>query len=533
MTFFLTTETIAEAYSELSSLEPTSPGILHIFLILKGTGYNSITFEPISKIAKEAYLPAYKISGLFAPFERTPETYNFISPFQMKAWGAQAPSESLTKWVSSRVKNNILGGATTWRPIIIDDPDGLSIKFKHDYLNVISSEHLGTKKLPISAIAVWANRFTEFSEKISLSQLIQIFLSDYHITKKELSTLFSISNHIKLNFGHEMHKAKEIRGLIGKPAKSLDSDWLSTIPLNKREELILPFNKASFTKKLYGVRQMEIEKIYEVLLNSHQIILSGPPGTSKSYIANNVAIKYFDNNFTKVQFHPKYSYQDFIGGYVVRGTNVEYENGVLIDLINDKLKNGKKHLLIIDEINRANVGQVFGETIQLLDRDNKTQIRIDGKLKEYALPENLYILGTMNSSDRSLGALDFAIRRRFSFIYCPPDPMLLADLCTTDFDLSLTDFLRKINLKLLEILKNPELAIGHTFFMNSKKKKNGEMMWDEDDFTNLFNHKILPMIEEYCHGNQSQLYSILGPDLPNRLNPAEFLKAANDLINAN
>jgi 5-methylcytosine-specific restriction protein B len=532
MTFFLTTETIAEAYSELTSLELTSPGILHIFLILKGTGYNSITFEPISKIAKEAYLPAYKISGLFAPFERTPETYNFISPFQMKAWGAQAPSENLNKWVSSRVKNNILGGATTWRPIIIDDPDGTSIKFKHDYLNVISTEHLGAKKISISAIAIWANRFTEFSQKISLSQLIEIFVSEYHITKKEFSTIFRISNHIELNFDHKIHKALAIRALIGKPAKSTDSDWLSTNTLKKYEELMLPFNKDSFTKKLNGVRQMDLDKIYEVLLDSHQIILSGPPGTSKSFIANNLAKKYFDDNFTKVQFHPKYSYQDFIGGYVVRGTNVEYENGVLIDLIDNKLQDGKRHLLIIDEINRANVGQVFGETIQLLDRDNKTQIRIDGKLKEYMLPDNLYILGTMNSSDRTLGALDFAIRRRFSFIYCPPDPFLLVDFCATNFDLSITDFLRKINLKLLEILKNPELAIGHTFFMPSSKNKGGKIVWNENDFANLFNHKILPMIEEYCHGNQSQLFSILGPDLPNRLNPPEFNKAANDLINA-
>jgi len=532
MTYFLTTETIAKAYSELSSLDPTSPGILHIFLILKGTGYNSVTFEPISKIAKGAYLPAYKISSLFAPFERTPETYNFISPFQMKAWGAQAPSENLNKWVSSRVKNNILGGATTWRPIIIDDPDGTSIKFKHDYLNVILSEHLGAKKIPISAMAIWANRFTEFTQKISLSQLIEIFISEYHITTKEFSTLFRISNQIILNFGHEIHEASAIRALIGKPARSIDSEWLLTSPLKKYEESILPFNKESFSRKLNGVRQMDLDKIYEVLLDSHQIILSGPPGTSKSFIANNLARKYFQGNFTKVQFHPKYSYQDFIGGYVVRGTNVEYENGVLIDLIDNKLKDGKNYLLIIDEINRANVGQVFGETIQLLDRDNKTQIRIDGKLKEYTLPENLFILGTMNSSDRSLGALDFAIRRRFSFIYCPPDPLLLADSCETDFDLSITDFLRKMNLKLLEILKNPELTIGHTFFMSSSKIKDGKVMWNQNDLTNLFNHKILPMIEEYCHGNQSQLYSILGPDLPNRLNPAEFTKAANNLINA-
>ena len=531
MTFFLTNKTISEAHSELAAFEAASPGILHIFLILKGIGYNSIEFKPVSKLASDGYIPAYKISGLFSPLEKSPNTYNFISPFQLKTWGTQA-SENLKKWVSPRIKNNILGGAITWRPIIIDDPDGTVIKFKHDYLNVIASKHLGSKKIPLSAIAIWANRFTEFSQKISLGQLVDIFISEFNITKNELSSIFSITNKIEINFDHKMHDAAAIRALIGKPEGSDDSSWLSSTKLQQNEVLSLPFNRDTFFKKLNGIRQMDSDKIYEILLDSHQIILSGPPGTSKSFIANNLAKKYFDGNFTKVQFHPKYSYQDFIGGYVVRGTNVEYENGVLIDLIDNKLKDGQKYLLIIDEINRANVGQVFGETIQLLDRDNKTQIRIDGKLKEYALPENLYILGTMNSSDRSLGALDFAIRRRFSFIYCPPDPLLLADYCSTDFDLSIVDFLRKLNLKLLEVLKNPELAIGHTFFMSSSKQKSGKMTWNENDFTNLFNHKILPMIEEYCHGNQSQLYSILGPDLPNRLSPAEFTKAANDLINA-
>ncbi len=533
MGYFLATKTVKEAYEALTSYEPVSPGILHIFLILKGAGYNSITFENLSKLGREALQPAYRISGLFSPIEHSPEAYNFISPFQMKSWAAQAPSENLNKWVAQRIKNNILGGATTWRPIITDDPDGLTIKFKHDYINVISDEHLGGKKIPFEAIAIWANRFNEFSQKISSSQLVSIFMEDFNITKKEAFALFSIKNNIQLSFDEKIHDASAIRKIIGAPNKVDSNKWVASIQSNNSFLINSSIDRSKFFKHISEVKKMDIEKIYKLLLDNHQIILSGPPGTSKSFFANKLAKEYFDNNFTKVQFHPKYSYNDFIGGYVVRGTNVTYENGILIDIIQNKLKTNQKYLLIIDEINRANVGQVFGETIQLLDRDNKIQIRLDGDLKEFFLPDNLYIVGTMNSSDRSLGSLDFAIRRRFSFVYCPPDPLLLSDLCKADFDLSIPDFLRKLNQRLYEVLKNPELAIGHTLFLKTDKENTEKIIWSLENFTDLFNHKILPMIEEYCHGNINQLFSILGSELPKRLDGKEFIEAANNFINAN
>ena len=532
MIYYLTIDVIKNAYNELIKFNANSPGILHIFFILKGAGFNSETFEPVGNISKIGLLPAFKLSSLYSPYEKKSEQYNFISPFQMDAWAGQAPSESLEKWVSSRIKNNILGGATTWRALVTDNPDGTTVKFKHDYLNVLVNEHLGSQKIPAGALAIWINRFTQFNRKISLGELIENTQNEFNFKKIEKFKLFKYENKLNLSYSDVMHDASVVRKLIGKPSKLLSNDWAKTIQLNKIEKDNLNYSTKDFINNNFGVEKMEINKIYELLKNNHQIILNGPPGTSKSFIANHLANDFFKGNVTKVQFHPKYSYQDFIGGYVVKGTNVNFELGVLLGIINNMPKN-KDHLLIIDEINRANVGQVFGETIQLLDRGNSTQIRINGKLEEYSLPDNLYIVGTMNSADRTLGGLDFAIRRRFSFIYCPPDPLLISDLCEIEFELSVPDFLRKINQKLFETLKNQELAIGHTFFLSSTDRKNGKINWKLDEFVELFNYKVLPMIEEYCHGNQSQLNAILGSELIKRLSAQDFLIAANNFTNAN
>lgn len=532
MAVFISTSTIEDAYKDLISITFKSPAILHTFLILKGTGYNAVTFEPVSDISEKSYLPAYKISGLFSPSEESPDKYDFISPFEMAAWAGQAPSEKLKKWVTSRIKNNILGGATTWRKIVADDYDGKNIRFKHDYINEIATEHLGANKIPLGSFAIWANRFTEFKEKKSLRQLIDLFIREFKITDNELNSLFTFKSHISPSFDSTIHDSKHIRSLIGKPANAgdqwINSKLIESFQLDSESFTSYPLVSNSLERAI-----MNAEKINQLLSQYHQVILSGPPGTSKSYLANQVAKKFFNGISTKIQFHPKYTYQDFIGGYVVRGSEVSYEKGILLNIIDSIKDKSEKHLLIIDEINRANVGQVFGETIQLLDRDNETQIRVDGKLTSYKLPENLFILATMNSADRSLGAVDFAIRRRFGFAYCAPDPSILNEYCITESNISLTDFLRKLNRRLNEVLKNVELAIGHTFFMLSSEVEDSKVYWSDQELTNLFNHKILPMIEEYCHGNTQQLFAILGNELPNRLESEDFIRALENYVDTN
>ena len=203
------------------------------------------------------------------------------------------------------------------------------------------------------------------------------------------------------------------------------------------------------------------------------------------------------------------------------GSEVIYKKGVLLEIV-EGLDPKKSHLLIIDEINRANLNQVFGEVIQCLDRSYTLKIRAGLESKDFCLPENLFILGTMNSSDRSVGGIDHAVRRRFMHIYCPPTPNLLKDLCAVSESFSLEDFLSNLNGKLLDVLKNKELAIGHAIFL---KTKLGTSVWSLSELEILFNHKILPIIEEFCNGDQNKIVQIVGKSLSRRPRDEDFLNA--------
>jgi len=291
--------------------------------------------------------------------------------------------------------------------------------------------------------------------------------------------------------------------------------------LNLAKEIIMPNFKETSKPEIV---------LHPLLEKYSQVILAGPPGTSKSYIANQLSSKYPKENVIKIQFHPSYSYQTFIGGYTVDGMNVDWQDGVLFTFAQKAKENTQNSfLIIIDEINRANVSQVFGETIQCLDRGNVTSVSRKGISTDFILPSNLKIIGTMNTSDRTIGAIDFAIKRRFVTIYMPPNPALLDDLCKSDFHIALGDFLRLINNKLLVTLKNKELVIGHALFMdeNSYDPVSNKYIWTEEDFELLFNYKILPLIEDYTKGNLSQLHEILGINLPKRLTGIEFINATS------
>ena len=257
-----------------------------------------------------------------------------------------------------------------------------------------------------------------------------------------------------------------------------------------------------------------MEKIInELIETNNQVVLAGPPGTSKSYYAKKIAKdNYLPDNVLSIQFHPKYSYQDFVGGYIVKGSDVSYSDGVLFEMVEKAKSSTEEYLLIIDEINRANIGQVFGETIQCLDRNHSTNILRDRQVSEFYLPKNLKIIATMNTADRSLGVMDYAIKRRFPTVYCPSEPDLVSDLCTQEIDQSLGDFLRVLNKRLLATLKNKELVIGHAFFLDESVLDNGTYHWRLHSLEMLFNYKILPMIEDYTKGNQSQLIEVLGED---------------------
>ena len=162
----------------------------------------------------------------------------------------------------------------------------------------------------------------------------------------------------------------------------------------------------------------------------------------------------------------------------------------------------KKHVLIIDEINRGNVSAIFGELITLLEEDKRkgnpehTEAKLPYSGKEFSVPNNVYIIGTMNTADRSVEALDTALRRRFSFVEMQPKPDILSEVG----DVKLKELLETIN-KRIEVLIDKDHQIGHSYFIGIQYL---------EDLRRTFKDKIIPLLEEYFYGDFGKIGLVLG-----------------------
>lgn len=259
--------------------------------------------------------------------------------------------------------------------------------------------------------------------------------------------------------------------------------------------------------------------IFDILMNKEQIVLTGVPGVGKSrYTKTLTESGKFADSLT-IQFHANYSYEDFIGAEVLRsedgGTYVTTKQGVFLKYI-EKVKSdpdkSNKYLLVIDELNRGNIAEIFGESILALDRNYEASLS-----KEYedvgtlSIPHNLYIVATMNTSDRNIAFLDLAIRRRFAFVPLLPNyDFLSEEVIFQDFDLG--NILKQINQRIIDTLKDSELILGQSYFI-PKTNESGKYIWKANDFKNQFNFVLLPTLREYSFNNASAIGSIVGENL--------------------
>ena len=252
---------------------------------------------------------------------------------------------------------------------------------------------------------------------------------------------------------------------------------------------------------------MESKKIREVvetlLARRPQIIFSGPPGTGKTWVAERIG-RYLTRGRPDavhvVQFHPTYAYEDFAQGLrpVNRSGQITFEvqPGILVKLADRARSVDSPVVLVIDEINRANIPSVFGELIYLLEhRDD--EIRLLHR-EQFSLPPNLYIIATMNTADRSIRSVDAALRRRFDIFDFAPRPDLLDAYYSSGNHteiIGLSAGLEALNDRLEEHIDRHH-TIGHSFFMaNDFRLVDLERTWKR---------QIRPLIEEYLF-DQPQL----------------------------
>ena len=244
-----------------------------------------------------------------------------------------------------------------------------------------------------------------------------------------------------------------------------------------------------------------LQEIRLLLEEKKQVIFQGPPGTGKTYIAQKLAkcLAGSAERVTLVQFHPSYAYEDFVQGFRPKMENgqpgFELRDGPLLRIAEKALNDSNNdYYLIIDEINRGNLAKVLGELYFLLEyRDEPVALQYSDK--EFRLPKNLYIIGTMNTADRSIALVDMALRRRFYFKLFHPDEepvknVLREWLKATNPDMEwVADVVDRVNEKLKD---DRHAAIGPSYFMKDDL--------DDAAVERIWKHSVLPYIEERRFG---------------------------------
>lgn len=249
-----------------------------------------------------------------------------------------------------------------------------------------------------------------------------------------------------------------------------------------------------------------LSEVRDLLDERRQLIFYGPPGTGKTWIAQKLAADLVGPEQVKlVQFHPAYTYEDFFEGYrptpgATSGTiSFDLRAGPLRQLVNRAREHpDQAFVLIIDEINRANLAKVFGELYFLLEyRDQAVDLLYSSDEEGFTLPTNLYVIGTMNTADRSIALLDAAMRRRFAFVELSPDIEPTRSLLvrwSTHHGLGSTaaDLLAELNRR----IDDPDFRIGPSYFMKSSAAD----AHSSERLERIWRTSILPLLQEHHYG---------------------------------
>ena len=278
-----------------------------------------------------------------------------------------------------------------------------------------------------------------------------------------------------------------------------------SVPAPVRRELSFNAITPEFAKSL-ELDQAELARIADLLWEKKQIIFYGPPGTGKTYLATKLARHLTEDGAVKlVQFHPSYTYEDFFEGFRPEpggsgALTFTLRAGPFRDFAEVAAANpSTAYILIIDEINRANLAKVFGELYFLLEyRDQSISLQYSPDT-EFVLPENLFLIGTMNTADRSIARIDNAMRRRFVFVELDPrippvEGLLSRWLTARDLPMDAALLLDELNQR----IEDSDAAIGPSYLMDER------IYQREDGLERVWQYQIMPLLEDLFYG-QSDL----------------------------
>lgn len=486
--------------------------LLAFYLILKKLGISEnkwITKEKLYTDKDLTLSAIYDFGGLFDNTEDAGfKGCLFFSSFTEKNtlkestfFNAKTKFKSLPNRLKDTIDNSIVDH-------LLDKGMSDSYRLKIGHLTTIRNCY--RSKIPLDSLLVWIYRHTDV-DSLSLNKLQALFFHTYNLDSNEMKKVFDFRSSISVSYQVNSIKAQNIRTHLNA------NNFVEITKIEHNYNFLTRLN-SQIVEKIFINMNITKEKITGLLNQHKQIILTGVPGTGKSYLIDEISCNY--RKIKKIQFHQNYTYQQFIYGKTIQNGDVKTESGDLINFLEEVRNESGNCLLFLDEINRGNISSIFGEALYILDRGN--EIKLENNI--FSLPENLHIIGTMNSADRSIALIDFAIRRRFIFVELKPDYSILDKIAKINGKEILGDFLRKINDNIIKHFESEDFLLGHSYFL-------GISPISIDDVYDILHYKIIPIIIEYAHGDRKVLLEIFPENILNS-SPEELFSKINDFIDA-
>lgn len=557
---YIAEESVSSCTEYFRNLTVLSGEQLGLFFFFKSIGFNDKEYHSFPKVSsisneerKEYLKSMYKLSALYDYKTENGGKKCCLFPFSIvneigknNLFNPGTPFKGLLSRMRDTVDNTLIDDSKFLRR---GDANPDYFRFPKNYIQILQSDFLNNEKISLVYLAAWYFRFTGIEvtdtwlKGDSLQDLyrrctrvcVKSLIKELKLTEDELEKLFYCDEEEIIYF-----KEQKIGGAFLRSQLSFSGDYtpeitgisegennymseIKDIEASKAEELSQPAGK-----------NITANGLKALLLATKQVILYGVPGTSKSYLTNQIKEDF--TQCTLIQFHANSTYEQFIGGVSIDDQgNFVSKPGIFLSFCEEAREDKNpenKYLFIIDEINRANVSKVFGETILTLDRGYTADLAggityKEKKIHKFSIPENVYIIATMNSADRSIAQIDYAIRRRFAFVRFYPNYDLISSVSDTSKmpQIKPDILLKKINKNIFRVLKDENMLLGHAYFIPQWAMSDGKIRWTPEVLKQLFNYYIIPIIEEYTYGNFRYLANILGLNLPKRIDDTdEFME---------